>query len=61
MGIWKMDMKMAEWIKDNLEELKKKGHFNFSECEKCGASYIRELGHNCDNVIELVTETKEAD
>lgn len=58
MGNWKMDLKMAEYIVNNKYELLKKGHFNYTECEKCGASYMRKLGHDCDDVIELETETK---
>ena len=61
MGTWKMNLKMAEYIVENKDELVKMGHFNYSECEKCGASYIKALGHDCGNVIELETETREGE
>lgn len=49
MKIVKMDRKFAEAIiRSNCEE----GiNFEFEYCEKCGAIYMPEHGHNCENVI----------
>ena len=48
----KIDYKTAKWLVDHFDE---EGVFpvELEECEKCGATYIQELGHSCDTVIEV--------
>lgn len=47
--IWKMDRKTAQYIIEHT----KQNHFDFELCPKCGADFIKELGHDCDNTIKL--------
>ena len=48
----KIDYKTAEWLVEHFND-KDAFPVEFEECEKCGASYIQELGHSCDTVIEV--------
>ena len=56
MNIWKMDRDTTNHI---IKHVKVGDKIPLENCEKCGADYIKELGHRCDNVIEL--ECEEAD
>ncbi len=50
----KMDLKMAEWVADHITaEDYSVFPFSFEECDKCGAMYIEDLGHDCNRTIEL--------
>ena len=55
----KMDLKTAEYIVDKARNDRSVFPVEFCECEKCGADYIEELGHDCDNVVELTWHTKD--
>ena len=57
MSIVKFDLEAAEWLVDNKKIGKS---VQLYECEKCGALFMPELGHDCDNVIEVTAhETDE--
>ena len=49
----KMDLKTAEYIVDKVQNDPSVFPVEFQECPLCGAQYIEELGHDCNNVIEL--------
>lgn len=56
MGIWKVDLTTAQFIAKTIEEHKDDCDglkFPLEECPKCGGSYIKKLGHDCNSVIEL--------
>ena len=59
MGTWRMDVKTARHLADHLMEMPKR--FPIYECEKCGSTYLEELGHECGNYIDLVCETREVE
>ena len=58
MGIWRMDYDTAKWIANNPDKLKIGKKMMFEVCPDCGASYFEILGHSCDNIIDLKTETR---
>lgn len=49
----KMDLETAKWVADKAQNDIAAFLFEFVECEKCGAVFMPELGHDCNNVIEL--------
>lgn len=51
----KMDLKTAEWLIDKMQNDQSVFPIGYEECEKCGASYIPSLGHDCNKVIEIPT------
>lgn len=53
----KMDIRTAEYIADKARNDRSAFPIEFCECEKCGAAYIEKLGHDCNNVIELIMHT----
>lgn len=55
MGTWRMDLDTARWLADTVPGMKDGERIDFEECEKCGAWYRPELGHSCDNIIDLKT------
>ena len=55
-GIWKMDCRMIDWITTHKDEIVKNGGFAYDECPKCGASYIKRLGHICFDYLNIETE-----
>ena len=57
----KMDLRTAEYIVDAAQVDDSVFPVEFEECEKCGAMYLEELGHDCDNVIELPCHKWEED
>lgn len=57
----KMDLKIAEYIIDAAQVDFSIFPVEFEVCEKCGAMYLEELGHDCDNVIELPCHEWEED
>lgn len=60
----KMDLKTAEYIVDIVDAAKVDDSIfpvKLELCEKCGAMYLEELGHDCDNVIELPCHEWEED
>lgn len=52
----KLDLKTAEWLVDKMENDRSVFPIGFEECEKCGAAYIPNLGHDCNKVIEVQTQ-----
>ena len=50
----KMDLETAKWIADKAQNDLSAFPIEMAECEKCGAVYLPELGHDCAKVIELV-------
>ena len=52
-----MDAKTARWIIDNFEN-PDAFPVEFEECPKCGAIYIKDLGHDCKNVFEVPLHKK---
>lgn len=57
----RMDLKTAEYIVDKARNDRSVFPVEFEVCEKCGAAYIEELGHDCNRVVELTWHTKEGD
>ena len=55
----KMDLNTAMWLVDKAENDRSVFPVTFEECERCGADYIAELGHDCNNTIELDWNQKE--
>lgn len=53
----KMDIRTAEYIVDKARNDRSAFPIEFCECEKCGATYIEKLGHECNNVIEIKFHT----
>mgnify|MGYP006958188685 CR=1 FL=1 len=53
----KMDIRTAEYIVDKARNDRSAFPIEFCECEKCGATYIEKLGHDCNNVIEIKFHT----
>lgn len=51
-AIWKMDLDSAKYIAEHMGELYNT-RFNMYECSKCGASYLKDISHRCDNTIDL--------
>ena len=51
-AIWKMDLDSAKYIAEHLGELYNT-HFKMYECSECGASYLKDIPHRCDNTIDL--------
>ncbi len=49
----KMDIETAKYIADKAQNDRSVFPVEFEECERCGAQYIKALGHDCKNVIEL--------
>lgn len=59
-GIWKIDSRMAEWMAENINnnEIVERGGFYYDECPKCGASYIKDLGHECFDYLNIEAQVK---
>lgn len=55
----KMDLKTAQYITDKAVNDRSVFPIEFEECEKCGAAYIPELGHDCNKTIEIPCHTQE--
>lgn len=55
----KLDLKTAQCIVDKAVNDRSVFPIEFEECEKCGAAYIPELGHDCDKIIEVSCHTQE--
>ena len=49
----KMDLATARWIADKAQNDASVFPVEFEECEKCGAAFLPELGHDCRNVIDM--------
>lgn len=50
----KFDLDMMKWVADKIQnEDYSVFPFTYKECEKCGAGYLPQFGHDCNNVIEL--------
>ena len=49
--IWRIDMDTARYIAEHVMELPEK--IPLVQCPKCEADYIKELGHRCNNIIDL--------
>ena len=49
----KMDINTAGWLADKMVNDTNVFPVEFEECEKCGAMYIKELGHDCDKTIMM--------
>lgn len=57
----KMDLKTAQYITDKAVNDRSVFPIEFEECEKCGAAYIPELGHDCNETIEISCHEWEED
>ena len=55
----RMDLNTAIWLVDKAKNDRSVFPVAFEECEKCGADYIAELGHDCKRTIELEWKCKE--
>lgn len=55
----KLDLKTAQYITDKAVNDRSVFPIGFEECEKCGAAYIPELGHDCSKIIEIPCHTQE--
>lgn len=50
----KMDLKSAIYLVDKAKNDRSAFPLEFTECEHCGADYIADLGHDCnEKTIEL--------
>ena len=49
----KFDLETAKWIADKAQNDASVFPVEFEECEKCGAAFLPELGHDCTNVIDI--------
>ncbi len=49
----KMDLETAKWIADKAQNDLSAFPVEFVVCDKCGAAFLPELGHDCTNVIEI--------
>ena len=59
MSTIKMDLNTAKWVADKAQNDLSVFPVEFDICNKCGAAFLPELGHDCGNVIELDAKTKE--
>lgn len=51
-AIWRMDRDSAIYLAEHLDEFKGK-RFKMYECSKCGASYLKDVHHDCNNTIDF--------
>lgn len=50
----KFDLRMITWIANKIENKDYSVFpFEFEECEKCGAAYLPQFGHDCSRIVEL--------
>lgn len=49
----KWDLETAKWVADKAQNDIAAFPVELVECEKCGAVFMPELGHDCNNVVEI--------
>lgn len=50
----RFDLEMMKWVANKIEsEDYSVFPFEFKECEKCGAAYLPQFGHDCSKIVEL--------
>lgn len=49
----KWDLETAKWVADKAQNDIAAFPVELVQCKKCGAVFMPELGHDCNNVIEL--------
>lgn len=59
MGKLKMDVETAKYVADKARNDSSVFPMEFEECEQCGALYIKALGHDCGNTVEVPTHDVE--
>lgn len=57
----KFDLEAAKWIVAKAQTDRDAFPVELATCEKCGASYLPELGHTCSNVVEIDFHDKSED
>lgn len=58
----KFDLDMMKWVVSKIKEQDYSAFpFEYEGCEKCGAGYLPEFGHDCNNTIELDMHIPEDD
>jgi hypothetical protein len=58
----RFDLEMMKWVANKIES-KDYSVFPFEvkECEKCGATYHPQLGHDCNRIVELQMNVVDAE
>ncbi len=52
-SIWLLDKNTALQLIEEAEHVKDGHRWVFNECPECGADYLPELGHKCEDTLKI--------